>query len=146
MSGEFDMTAEVPVEQLRLKDLHPALREALCYRHTFRHVLDIPNHRYECEYMESTGVITFIVYHTTSLKTYKASLPYPFHKVSPGEFVKDYMYAQDLWDERSTEAEREDAYRASFVGNHVDHLQASMLAKGFDCKRTKLTPRLVSPS
>lgn len=117
-------------------DLHHALQETLCYHHALTEELKIPESRINVCYDSGTKQIYLEVWHTLTAKAYNAKVPYPFHDLSVNEFMEELRYACGLWGQASP-ADQMKMFERSFVGKNLEHLQASLLAKGFDCRRTK---------
>lgn len=141
-SGPIQLAWEKVDKPESIWELHHALQEALCYHHALTDELRIPESRIHVCYDQTTTQVYLEVSHTLTLKTFVAKVPYSFHNLSTNEFMEELKYACSLWG-AATQADRDKMFERSFVGKNLEHLQASLLAKGFDCRRTRPPAKLV---
>ena len=118
----------------KIGDLSSPIREALAYLAFFRDVLVFENPpERELSYDESTGVARYILWYKDSKLEFNTKMPLPFVKTQPGEFLSNWMLAQDLWD-AATPEEKSDIIRGSIAWQRGEMLVSAINFKGIRCR------------
>ena len=120
--------------EIKLANLHRALLQMCCFRHTVEFEITLPKHNRTINYYETSGIIAFeIVDKVNFLKTFCAPMPTLFHAgLSSGHFVEDSCFATDMWF-AATETER-----LAILTNHrpwaAKDVAAALRNKGLDAQ------------
>lgn len=118
----------------KLDHLSSPLKETLAYMAFFKNVLEFDNPpERELSFDATTGVARFILWYKDSKLEFNVKMPFPFVKTSPGEFLANWMLAQDIWDASMPE-EKSAVIRNSVAWQRGELLVSAVNFKGIRCR------------